>query len=53
LIGQTITLTTTDGHVLTGRVVYSSPDRLILVYPAGMHTVYRRAITEIKEGERQ
>lgn len=45
--GKHVTVTTTDGHVLSGTVGLVAPDRVWIYYEAGIHVVYRRAVLDV------
>lgn len=46
-VGEHVTIETTDGHTLRGRVTYLSPDTIRLVSPAGMWNVRRDAVATL------
>lgn len=48
--GEHVTVTTTDGHVLSGTVRLVALDRVWIYYEAGIHVVFRRAILDVSPG---
>ncbi len=43
-----VTVTTLDGHVLTGVVRMTTPVKVHLYYPSGVHVIYRDHVASVR-----
>lgn len=43
-VGQVVSITTTDGHTLRGRIIVTSPEKIVLAAAFGMAFVLRESI---------